>query len=60
MSKKEKPKKKRRNCNHCANRIYIGDGNFYCTEKECMVLTDFTNPTENFFKCKGERWESND
>lgn len=60
MSKADKTKKRRRNCHHCANCIYIGEGDFYCDQKECIVLTDFTSPTEDYFKCKGERWERND
>lgn len=60
MSKKHKNKKQRRNCQNCANCLYICEGDYYCNEKDCIVLTDFTSPTEDYFKCKGERWEAND
>ena len=53
-------KMERKICQHCTNSIYIGEGDYYCDEEECIVLTDFLFPTENFLKCKGERFESDD
>lgn len=55
-----KSKKAHKNCQGCANCVYICEGDYYCNEEDCIILTDFTNPTEDYFKCNGERWESND
>lgn len=58
MSKKRKSKRQIKDCQNCANCIYICEGDYYCDEANAIILTDFTNPTEHYFKCKGERWES--
>lgn len=50
----------KKDCWGCMNMIPIGEGDhicWECKEGECtFILEDYT-PTEDYFCCKGKKWE---
>ena len=38
------------NCQHCE---YIGEGDYYCDCTQSIVITDFTDSTEDYLGCHG-------
>lgn len=43
-----------RNCQHCENCTYIGEGDYICSMTNEVILYDFNSPTEHYFSCKGK------
>ena len=46
-------------CESCSHCIYICEGDYYCDEEGCIVLTDHATPTDEYLQCDGEKFEEN-
>lgn len=46
-----------KDCYHCANCQYIGEGDSLCDMHQAIVLSDFT-PTDEYMTCGGEDFEA--
>lgn len=47
-----------KNCFNCKHSLYIGEGTYICSlDLESLVILDFSEPTEDFYYCKGEGWK---
>lgn len=60
-----KRRKRQRCCETCANLIPIDEGDHICSEvmadsgePAIMPVSDYM-PTDEYFKCGGEKWEEN-
>ena len=53
-----KSKKEFRDCNNCAEKLYVGDGDNICGENPTMlVIEDFGCPAEDYLWCDGDLWK---
>ena len=53
-------KKECKDCTSCINCQYICEGDFICDVGEPVLIMDEFTPTEFYFHCNGEDYESGD
>lgn len=56
MRRKNGKREEQSNCFKCALCLYIGETDFLCEAENKIVLTDFNEPTEEFYCCKGKEF----
>lgn len=48
-----------KNCFNCAHSVYIGQGDYICDlDMTSLIIEEFSEPTKEFFYCKGEGWKA--
>ena len=46
----------KRNCFNCYHAEYVGEGAYWCSECDKIVIVDFSDITDQFYACDGHSY----